>query len=77
MAKDAADYSKHNPAASSKGYWKGKGSNSTGHDSGSTGQEKSQKGAKGDQKGAKGDKKGGKPAPGQSWKEYKKSLKHG
>ena len=70
IAKDAVDYSKTNPAASSKGYWKGKGANSTGESSETTKPDNKHKGAKGDQK-------GGKPAKGQSWKEFKKGLKHG
>ena len=59
-----------NPAASSKGYWKGKGSSTTLQDSETSKPENKQKASKGDQKADK-------PAKGQSWKEFKKAQRQG
>ena len=70
IAKDAGDCAKMHPTASSKGYWKGKGSSTTLGDSENSRQENKQKAAKGDNK-------GGKPAKGQSWKDFKKAQRQG
>ena len=68
IAKDAVDATRLHPTASSKSYWKGKGSGTSAHDSETPRPDNKNKGAKGEQK-------GGKPAKGQSWKEFKKAQR--